>query len=257
MIPKTIHLHWFGGKSIPANYEKNIDRWILLTAETEWIIDLWDDDCRVPEINTLRHMLIESGASPVQVSNLIRFLCLYLYGGLYVDLDVIPLRIPEFELQDRLNLFTEVSWDTATKNATGKKTIAPNHAYMAAPPGNKHVRDCFWQVMKHTSFAPKTMEERLKGGVGVFKTFPPEWFDGIALRGVNCFAPVNWAQARVLNMVAHYTYEQWVSLAESFLCYDNVYGVHTFDSSWVSDVNEKILSEGNLNDEPNPGESES
>jgi hypothetical protein len=243
MIPKLIHLHWFGDKPLPDTYRKNLDRWRLLVAETEWCIMLWDD--RSEETWTLRHMLVCAGATPVQVSNLMRFFCLYLYGGMYVDFDIIPLRLPEFPDDNRLNLFTEVSWDTATRNATGEKRIAPNHAYMAAPPMDPNVLDCFWAIMRHTTFAPKSLEERLKGGVGIFSTFAPEWFDGVAMRGVNHFAPVNWAQARVLNMVEHYTYDQWLALAESFLQYPDVYGVHTFDSSWVFDLNKKLANERN------------
>lgn len=239
MIPKIIHLHWFGDKDIPYNYMRNLNRWILLVADTEWEIHLWRDSDQ--ELDPWRSMLVDSGATPVQVSNLVRFFNLYMHGGMYVDMDVIPLRLPYFECEDSLNVFTEISWDTATKNATGKKKIALNHAYMAAPPKNAHVRDCFWQTLKHTSFVPKTLEERLKGGIGIFATFPPEWFEGITLGGVNCFAPVNWAQARALNMVEHYTYEDWEKLAESFLQYDSVFGVHTFDSSWVFDLNKKLL----------------
>lgn len=239
-IPRIIHLHWFGDKLLPRSYQKNLDRWQLLVAETQWRVQLWTDESDL--LFPLLPMLFDSGASPVQVSNAMRFLCLYMFGGVYLDMDIIPLRLPEFEQGDRLNLFTETTWDTAVKGATGKKKTAPNHAYMAAPAKNRHVLDCFWQIIKHTSFTPKTMEERLKGGVGIFATFPPEWFKGIAMRGVNHFAPVNWAQARALNMVEHYTYDDWLTLSESFLQYPEVYGVHTFDSSWVADVNKGILS---------------
>lgn len=237
MIPKLIHLHWFGRKPLPDSYRRNLDRWKLLTAETDWEIEVWTDESDM--LHPLRYLMVENGAKPVQLSNTFRFMCLYLYGGLYVDFDVIPLRLPYFENGDVCNIFTEVSWDTARKHSTGEKKIVPNSAYMAAPPRNRHVLDCFWTTMQHTAFNADNFSDRLKGGVGIFNMFPEEWYTGAAVRGVNHFAPVNWAQARVLNMVERYTYDDWTRLAESFLHYPEVYGVHTFDSSWVREFNIK------------------
>lgn len=237
MIPKIIHLHWFGTKPLPESYRKNLARWELLVADTEWQISLWTDE-RV-QYDPLHAMLIDNGAKPVQISNIMRYLSVYLYGGMYVDFDIIPLRLPEFEQDDRFNLFTEVSWDTAREHSTGERKIVPNGAYIAAPPKNEKVRDCFWKTIQYTTFNAKNFSDRLKGGVGIFSLFSSKWYNGIALRGVNHFAPVNWAQARVLNMVERYTYDDWVRLAESFLSYDTVYGVHTFDSSWVIDFKTK------------------
>lgn len=252
MIPKVIHLNWFGKNDLPPNYHRNLDRWILLVSGTDWSIKIWTDESR--ELDLLRKPLEDSGAKPVQVSNIMRYLILYLYGGFYVDFDVIPLRLPQFDAQDKFNIFTEVTWDTATKDSTGKKKIAPNHAYMAAPPGDAYVRYGFWWLLQSTTFEPKTLEERYKGGIGMFKYMPKSWYDGVVLRGVNHFAPVNWAQARFFNICEHYTYDNWLELAESFLPYPEVYGVHTFDSSWVFQLNDEMLARRSKENEPDTSE---
>lgn len=226
-----------------------------MCAETDWYIMLWDDVCRCEAISTMRHMLVSQGAKPVQVSNALRYMCVYLYGGIYLDFDIIPIRLPEFEDESRMNLFTEVSWDTAQEHSTGEKKIAPNGAYFAAPPNNPSVLQCFWTTVQQTTFNTKLLANRLKGGVGVFNLLPQSFYDEVVLRGVNHFAPVNWAQARVLNMVEKYTYEQWLTLAESFVQYPDVYGVHTFDSSWVLEFNENRFNERNPDNEHNQRES--
>lgn len=240
MIPKILHLHWFGSAPIPDAYVQNINRWMLLVADTDWHIRLWTDEST--ELEPLRSLLSDRGAKPVQISNVFRCYQLYVYGGLYLDLDIIPLRLPQFERQDVLNLFYEVSWDTGMDDSTGEKIIIPNNAYMASPPKDRHILDVFWKTLQQTPFDPKTLSERKTAGVGIFRQFDKEWFSGIVKRNVNNFAPVNWAQARTLTMVEKYTYDDWVRLAESFLKYDNVYGVHTFDSSWVFDFNQKQLA---------------
>lgn len=249
MIPKIIHLTWFGGKQLPPNYQNNLNRWVLLAAETDWKVCVWTDESDV--LQPFLSMLSDMGAKPVQISNVMRSMVLYMHGGMYVDFDVIPLRLPEFEYQDRFNLFYEVSWDTALEGSTGERIIAPNHAYMAAPAGNRHVLELFWKTVQNTPFNPDNLPERKAVGVGVFKMFPSEWFAGIAKRNVNHFAPVNWAQVRVLNMVENYTYDDWLKLAESLLQHPQVYGVHTFDSSWVAEFNTAKLSERNPENEQN------
>ena len=229
MIPKILHLNWFGKKPFPAVYQKILDRWLLLTAETEWEIFVWTD--KTPVFFDLRSLMWANGGEPVQVSDVMRFGALYLYGGVYLDFDIIPLRLPEFENDECFNLFYEVDGDHNT---------VPSCATMASPKADEHARYLFWWCLQQINFNPKTREERYKAGNGMFQFIDPRWFDGIEKRGVNHYAPVNWAQARVLNIAYRYTYDDWLKLAETFLVHPQVYGVHTYDSSWVYHLNSKM-----------------
>lgn len=234
MIPRLIHLCWYGPDPIPDAYRKILDRWQLLVCETNWQVIVWTDEAN--DFLHLRNLMWDAGAKPVQVCNVMRLAILYLHGGVYLDFDIIPLRLPQFDIDDRMNLFYEVD---------GNRNVVPALATLAAPARDPHVRELFWMCLQETVFNPVSRQQRYKGGNGVFPLLPAEWFDGIEKRNVNHFAPVNWAQARVLNIVEKYDYAQWLALSESFLCYPQVYGVHTYDSSWIYKLNERIERERN------------
>ena len=245
MIPNLIHLVWYGPKSLPDAYWKNIDRWKLLCAETEWLICLWDDEGE--QFRFLRELLYDNGADPVQVANIMRLAILYQYGGLYVDCDIIPLRLPVFEKSDCLNLFSEMG---------GDKKPRLNNGSIAAPPKNRHVREMLWWCLQNMIFGPRSKEEHLKAGASMFQYFPDAWFEGVEIHGINCFYPVSWPQAHALNIMERYTYEQWLTLAESFLRHPEVLGVHTYDSTWIYKLNRNRHMERNPDNELDTSEGE-
>lgn len=228
-ISKLIHVCWFGSKPFPEAYQKNLARWELLTAETDWRVLLWTDESE--DFHLLRYMMQVHGAVPVQVANTMRLALLYMYGGVYVDADIIPLRLPVFEPDNVLTLFRETN---------GEKQSLTN-SVIASPPHNRELLFMFWWTMKKMQFPPPTRKAHLKAGAGMFEYFPQDWFCSVARRGVNHWSPVSWEQARALNIAHKYTYEDWLSLAETFLPNQEVYGVHTYDSTWVYELNERIL----------------
>lgn len=240
-ISKLIHVCWFGSKPFPQEYQKNFDRWTLLTAETQWRVILWTDEAN--EFQLLRYMMQEHGAVPVQIANAMRLALLYMYGGVYVDADIIPLRLPEFECDNTLNLFRETS---------GKKQQLTN-SVIASPPRNPDVLFMFWWTMKKMQFPPPTRQAHLKAGAGMFEYFPQDWFSNVVCRSVNHFSPVSWEHARAFNIAHAFTYDDWVSLAETFLDNDEVYGVHTYDSTWVYDLNRRVLEGMNNGSNENQG----
>lgn len=85
MIPKIIHYCWFGGKPLPEFAKKCIDSWRKFLPDyeiKEWNEDNFDIESvpYVAEAYKMRKFAF--------VSDYVRFLVLYKYGGIYFDTDV-------------------------------------------------------------------------------------------------------------------------------------------------------------------------
>jgi hypothetical protein len=241
-ISKLIHLCWYGPDPIPDDYRRNIDRWTLLAAETDWAINVWTEEDK--EFMSLRDMMYANGAVPVQVCNVMRLVLLYACGGVYVDCDIIPLRLPHFDLTDRANLFQETGGDKQPVLCSG---------VIAAPPQNPHVLSMFWWTVQKMVFGCTSKDGHLKAGAGMFRYFPAEWFDGTAIHGPCHWYPISFAQVCAARAMYQYTYADWVLVAEAFLGNEDVYGLHTYDFTWAGDLN----SEGASTNESDTTEGES
>ena len=96
MIPKTIHLT-FRDKTPPPKYQKNMDAWKKL--HPEWDIHYYSDndiflffETYFPEFVQDLHKI----SVGVILADIFRYGALYILGGLYTDMDTIPLKkIPE------------------------------------------------------------------------------------------------------------------------------------------------------------------
>jgi hypothetical protein len=194
----------------------------------------------------LRDMLSDHGAVPVQVCNVMRLVLLYMYGGVYVDCDIIPLRLPHFDLTDRVNLFQETGGDKLPVLCSG---------VIAAPSQNSHVLKMFWWTVQNMVFGCTSKEEHLKAGAGMFRYFPAEWFEGTAIHGPCHWYSISFMQACAARAMNRLTYADWVRTAESFLSDDSVYGLHTYDFTWAGDLNQQ--TEGSSTNESDTRESES
>lgn len=232
MIPKIVHLLWLGEKPVPSDYLHNFDKWCELAKGTDWIVKIHrESNCIMP---ALRRMLHQQEADIVQIVDIMRYAVVYAEGGFYADMDIIPNRLPDFFTEDRLNLF----WD---RDGEGKMTLT--NATFAAPKRCNHVRDLFFKAVDKINFSPRSKEAFLTSGADIFKHFPTEWFNDTAIHSFNYFSFVSWPSARALRHVDKFTYGDWCNLAEEFSPHDFFYGLHTFDSSWVYILNDRILKE--------------
>ncbi|CAK7071107.1 MAG: hypothetical protein PARBA_02783 [Parabacteroides sp.] len=85
MIPKIIHLIWFGGKDIPKKYNKYIDTWKKYLPDYE--IRLWNEQSF--DVNRFSFTKEAYNARKwAFVSDFVRIYALYTYGGWYFDTDV-------------------------------------------------------------------------------------------------------------------------------------------------------------------------
>lgn len=85
MIPKIIHLIWFGGKDIPEKYLSYVDSWKRCMPDYE--IKVWNEDSF--DVNMTRFTKEAYAAKKwAFVSDFVRLYALSKYGGWYFDTDV-------------------------------------------------------------------------------------------------------------------------------------------------------------------------
>lgn len=84
-IPKTIHYFWFGKRALPEKAKKCIESWKLYLSDYE--IKEWNENNFDININQYVKQAYESKKYAF-VSDYARFFVLYMYGGIYMDVDV-------------------------------------------------------------------------------------------------------------------------------------------------------------------------
>lgn len=87
MIPSTLHFVWVGPKELPEEYARNITGWKDL--HPGWRVRLWNDETRPQLINEDE---FRAARNPAQAADILRYELLDLYGGIYLDCDIEPLR---------------------------------------------------------------------------------------------------------------------------------------------------------------------
>ena len=94
-IPKRLHMIWLGGPRLPS-YGAD-ESWPLL-LESDWDIKVWGDDDDWPVSAKVRDVLdaaeafAPKGDAVRWRTDVLRLALLHTYGGVYLDLDAVPLR---------------------------------------------------------------------------------------------------------------------------------------------------------------------
>lgn len=97
MIPKKIHHIWVGNNPIPTEFTSYIEMWRQLYTEYQFI--LWDD--KLVDLENIIPIELESYYNdnklpPAFRADILRYLIINKYGGLYFDTDFEPLKkIPD------------------------------------------------------------------------------------------------------------------------------------------------------------------
>tara|TARA_R110002110_G_scaffold53643_3_gene154665 strand:- start:1286 stop:2026 length:741 start_codon:yes stop_codon:yes gene_type:complete len=87
-IPKIIHQIWIGGV-IPPHLKDLSQQWKNLCEKNGWLYYLWDDT----NIDKFPNKNIEKTKNYGQKSDILRYDILKKYGGVYVDIDFVPIKI--------------------------------------------------------------------------------------------------------------------------------------------------------------------
>ena len=84
MIPKIIHQIWLGDKRIPKHIEQYMSE--IRLSHPEYDYRFWTDG-NIPEMPVRLKAIYDSLSHPAMKSDLLRIYVLYLYGGVYLDVD--------------------------------------------------------------------------------------------------------------------------------------------------------------------------
>lgn len=99
LIPKKIHQIWLGKHKLPKKYLKWINSWKL--HNPDWEYKLWDENS-IKELDQGKFNIFSKKINPGYRSDIVRYLLLKKYGGLYIDTDFeclkpIPLDLLKFK----------------------------------------------------------------------------------------------------------------------------------------------------------------
>ena len=124
MIPKIVHQIWVGPNDKPEYLEGYSAK--LKELHPDWDCRLWTEDSLPTDL--LRTEYLDKLRAPAERADLLRLELLYRFGGLYIDIDMVPLRPmdPILEMGDFVICLA--------------KADRTNNAFMAAKPSLDLVR---------------------------------------------------------------------------------------------------------------------
>jgi hypothetical protein len=88
-IPRLLHLIWVGPDKGPSYLRSNLEGWAKLMPE--WTLRLWtNQDINVNEFSEKALELINKTSSAVKKAEIMKYFIMEKYGGVYMDVSVIP-----------------------------------------------------------------------------------------------------------------------------------------------------------------------
>lgn len=213
LIPKIIHYCWFGKNKKPKIVTRCIESWKNILSDYQ-IIE-WNEDTFDISSNEFVKQAYDKGMYAF-VSDYVRVLALYNYGGIYLDTDVEVLK--EFSLDLLRN---DSFWGFEEKNFIATSTIG-------AKKGNRIIKE-FLDIYENRSFVKKNgdidtttnvyivsniikkLGVRLDGSyqeidkLGTF--YPQEYFSPYDY--INCYSKAN-----KNTYTIHYFYKSWVPASD-------------------------------------------
>lgn len=225
MIPRTIHQTW-KTEQVPSLLQKLADRWKELHGDWKYI--LWTDEMNRSFVRKeYPRFLPVYDAYPYNIQRVdaVRYLILYTYGGVYIDLDFVPLKNIEPLLQDRDCVFG-LEPEVNCRRINAKRIIS--NAFMAAIPEHP-----FFEAVIHELHSPRA-EKKVVGlnlvleTTGpfalnrVYETFPGK--DRVTLLHSSQLYPINYLEASFWPS-PHLTSKT-----------REAYAVHLFEGRWWKEI---------------------
>ena len=137
IVPKKIHQIWLGNKKLPKKYWKWMESW--KKYNTDWEYKLWDEES-IKKLDINQPEIYSKKINPGYRSDIIRYIILKKFGGLYVDTDFECLRpIPE-----KLRTYKFVScviFNNKPIIANGMIMSCPNHILLKNILKNINLKD--------------------------------------------------------------------------------------------------------------------
>ncbi len=151
MIPKTIHLCWFGNDPYPVEIKICLDSWARLLPDYK--VKVWTYDMAkaigIPFVDEALEERKWAFAADV-----VRFYALFTEGGLYLDSDIMLFkRFDEFLPDEGCMTFSD-------KSTPEQATFGLQAAFIAGSPGNKYCQDAVdYYRGRHFRKADGTLDE--------------------------------------------------------------------------------------------------
>tara|TARA_Y100000739_G_C20612806_1_gene469739 strand:+ start:4984 stop:5853 length:870 start_codon:yes stop_codon:yes gene_type:complete len=122
LIPKKIHQIWLGHNKLPRKYIKWMKSWKKYNIG--WEYKLWDEQ-NIKELNSKNFNIYSKEINPGYRSDIVRYIILKKYGGIYIDTDFECLKsIPENLLHYKF--VSSIVFDNKPQIANGMMMSAPN-----------------------------------------------------------------------------------------------------------------------------------
>ena len=230
-IPRILHFIYVtpglspSQSPLPPEVRNNIDNWNRL--HPDWMVIVWDNAAIHEEFPELAELV-----KPIQtmswISNLLRYHALEKYGGVYLDVDIVPLQSME-PLRRRFTTFS-VCEDPASqgpRNTSAEYVVdycaTINNNVIGVPPHHPALQD----IMELSVARTKDRLVQFPDTGGPYKletTGPPVWsrsakkFD-VTILHASLFYPCNWNQKDKCQI------QLWKGQP-------HVYGMHEWKMSW-------------------------
>jgi mannosyltransferase OCH1-like enzyme len=144
-ISKIIHQVW-KTRHLPEKYIKLTEKWKEL--HPEYTFKIWtDDDCNdfIDKVYPVFKQKWESFLFPIQRFDAIRYLILKTYGGIYIDLDMFPLKTLNFLDTENFIVSKESNENAKIHN----KDFILSNAFMASPPNHIYLTYLINDIMTY------------------------------------------------------------------------------------------------------------
>lgn len=216
MIPKKIHFIWLGKNILKDEYKNFIQQFNLIYNDYE--IKVWrDDDVNCENIipDYLKTYYEDINFPPAFKSDILRYLIINKFGGLYFDIDFEPLKkIPE--------IFLKFNFLGGIQN-NGEINIA----FFGSEPNNLLLQEVLKSIPNNIEYA------KLNGFYSpteIYRITGPEFFSKIAKNYIN--------QNNYFFFTKEYFYPYWFHEKERKneifkITSPLSYAVHHWNNSWI------------------------
>ena len=222
MIPKLIHQTW-STADLPKQSETLTQRWKQL--HSDYAYRLWtDDECRefVRAEYPGFYSTYQAFPSEIQRVDAVRYLILNTFGGIYLDLDMFPLKNLDALTPSSDFMASYEPDEAATRHA---REFIVSNAFMASPPQHPFLGKLI-EEMKTYKSAAKDGNERILDTTGplllsrVYRKHPR----GVRALHSQYFMPLYYEQVDAIVSQRN--------SAEFYRRCHDAYAVHLFEGSW-------------------------
>lgn len=211
-IPKIVHYCWFGGKEKPTIVKKCIESWKVYLSD--YVIKEWNEDNFDIDSNEFVKQAYKEGKFAF-VSDFVRVMALYNYGGIYLDTDVEVFR----SFNDLLSNYS--FWGFEEKDYIATSTIGAckgneligqffksydGKLYLTKS-GNMNTMTNVFEITKIMNGLGIQMDGTYQELEGIATIYPQEYFSPYDY--INCYN-----KATENTYAVHYFYKSWLPFRE-------------------------------------------